>query len=68
MALALCAGILVTASYVPSLCRMLHLVSPDIKMWGIVLTMSLAPLLIGLIVRSFASKYSDKKHFAVAGM
>ena len=61
-ALALCAGILVTAAYVPSLSHMLHLVAPDIKMWGIVLAMSLAPLLIGLIVTSFVSWYLDKKH------
>jgi Ca2+-transporting ATPase len=61
-ALALCAGILVTAAYVPSLSHMLHLVAPDIKMWGIVFTMSLAPLLIALIVRPFASKYADKKY------
>ena len=61
-ALALCAGILVTAAYVPSLSYMLHLVAPDIKMWGIVLAMSLAPLLIGLIVRSFGGRYVDKKY------
>ena len=61
-ALALCAGILVTAAYVPSLSHMLHLVAPDIKMWGIVLAMSLTPLLIGLIVSSVASRYEDKKY------
>lgn len=51
-ALALCAGIIMTAAYVPSLSHMLHMVAPDIKMWGIVLAMSLAPVLIGLIVGS----------------
>ena len=61
-ALVLCAGILVTAAYVPSLSHMLHLVAPDIKMWGIVLAMSLAPLLSGLIVRSVASRYEEKKY------
>jgi Ca2+-transporting ATPase len=61
-ALALCIGILVTAAYVPSLSHMLHIVAPDIKMWGIVLAMSLAPLLIGLIVRSIASRYEDEKY------
>ena len=60
-ALTFCAGILVTAAYVPSLSYMLHMVAPDIKMWGIVLCMSLAPLLIGLIVRSFVGRYVDKK-------
>ena|SRR5665647_478028 len=61
-ALALCAGILMTAAYVPSLSHMLHLVAPDSKMWGIVLAMSLAPLLIGLIVRSIGRRYEDKKY------
>ena len=61
-ALALCAGILVTAAYVPSLSEMLHLVAPGIEMCGIVLAMSLAPLILGLIVTSFVSWYLDKKH------
>ena len=61
-ALALCTGILVTAAYVPSLSEMLHLVAPDIEMCGIVLAMSLAPLILGLIVTSFVSWYLDKKH------
>ena len=61
-ALALCAGIMVTAAYVPSLSNMLHMVAPDIKMWGVVLAMSLAPLLIGLMLGSFASRYEDKKY------
>ena len=58
-ALALCAGLLVTAAYVPSLSDMLHLVAPDIKMWAIVLAMSLAPLLVGPILKSLASRYED---------
>ena len=61
-ALAFCAVILVIAVYVPSLSHMLHLVAPDIKMWGIVLAMSLAPLLTALIVRPFVSKHVDKKY------
>src|SRR6185295_4828071 len=52
-ALALCAGILVTTACVPSLSHMLHMVVPDTKMWAVVLAMSLAPLLVGQIVRSF---------------
>ena len=55
-ALALCVGLLATAAYVPSLSHMLHMVAPDIKMWGIVVAMSLAPLFVDLIVRSFASR------------
>jgi Ca2+-transporting ATPase len=56
-ALALCAGILVTAAFVPTLSRMIHLVSLDIEMWGVVLVMSLAPFLIGPIARPFISKH-----------
>ena len=41
---------------------MLHLVAPDYKMWGIVLAMSLAPLLIGLIARSLMIGYGAKKN------
>jgi Ca2+-transporting ATPase len=61
-ALALCAGILVTAVYLPSLAHMLHLVAPDIKMWGIVLIISLAPLLSGVIVTSIGSVHEAKKY------
>jgi Ca2+-transporting ATPase len=59
-ALALCAGILMAAAYVPSLSQMLHLVAPDFKMWGIVLAMSMAPLILGLVVTSFGSWYLAK--------
>ena len=41
---------------------MLHMVAPDIEMCGIILAMSLAPLILGLIVTSFVSWYLDKKH------
>ena len=50
-----------TAAYVPSLSHMLHMVAPDIKMWGIVLAMSLAPLLVDLILRSLLSMCEDQK-------
>ena len=61
-ALALCAGILVTAAYVPSLSQMLHLVAPDIEMCGIILAMSMAPLILGLVITSFGRMYVDMKH------
>ena len=51
VALALCTSILLTAAYVPSLSYMLHMVAPDIRMWGIIIAMSAAPLLAGPIVR-----------------
>ena len=46
-ALALCAGLLLTAAYVPSLTYMLHMVAPEIKMWGIIFLMSTLPLSLG---------------------
>jgi Ca2+-transporting ATPase len=61
-ALALCVGILLIAAYVPSLAHMLHLAAPDFKMWGIILAMSLVPIIIGLIALSVASGFKDKKH------
>jgi Ca2+-transporting ATPase len=61
-ALALCTGILVASAHVPSLSHMLHMVAPDTKMWGIVLAMSLAPLLSGLIVTSFGARFEAKKY------
>jgi Ca2+-transporting ATPase len=43
-ALALCASILLTAAYIPSLIYMLHMVAPDIKMWRIIVAMSTVPI------------------------
>jgi Ca2+-transporting ATPase len=43
--LALCAALLVVPVYVAPIAHLLHLVTPDLAMWAIVLTMSLAPLL-----------------------
>jgi len=56
-ALALCAGMLLTAAYVPSLSFMLHMVAPDIRMWEIIFAMSTAPLLVGPIIRGFVRRY-----------
>lgn len=50
-ALALCACILLAAAYVPSLAFMLHMVAPDIRMWGIIFAMSTVPLLAGPVIR-----------------
>jgi Ca2+-transporting ATPase len=51
-ALALCLALLASALYVPHLARVLHLVSPDLPSWGIILASSLLPLLVGQIVKS----------------
>ena len=58
-ALAFCAGLMVTAVHVPSLADVLHVVAPDGRMWTIILTMSLAPLLVGPLLKSLASRYED---------
>jgi Cation transport ATPase len=52
-------GLMVTAAYVPSLSDVLHVVAPDSRMWTIILTMSLAPLLVGPFLKSLASRYED---------
>ena len=59
-ALALCAGILLIAAYVPSLAYMLHMVAPEIKMWGIIFLMSTLPLLFGPLIRRFVRRYDTK--------
>ena len=56
-ALALCAGILLTAAYVPSLAYMLHMVAPELKMWGIIFLMSTLPLFFGPLIRRFVRRY-----------
>jgi Ca2+-transporting ATPase len=56
-ALALCAGILLTAAHVPSLAYMLHMVSPELEMWGIVFLMSTLPLFFGPLVRRLVHAY-----------
>jgi len=58
-ALALCASILLTAAYIPSLIYMLHMVAPDIKMWRIIVAMSTVPLLVGPIIRCIVRRYES---------
>ena len=58
----LCVGILMTAAYVPSLAYMLHMTPPDIGMCGIILAMSSAPLLCGLVAKTVAKKYVRSIH------
>ena len=60
-ALALCVGILLIAAYVPGLAHMLHLASPDLRMWGIVLAMSLVPIVAGLIALPIASRLKHQR-------
>ena len=58
-AIALCAGILLTAAYVPSLAYMLHMVAPELKMWGIIFLMSTLPLFLGPLIRRFVRRYES---------
>jgi Ca2+-transporting ATPase len=44
--LILCAVLLVTPTYLPSVAEILHLVRPDLTMWALIFVMSLLPLLI----------------------
>ncbi|WP_395714061.1 cation-translocating P-type ATPase [Reyranella sp.] len=62
MALAACVGLLLTAAHVPGPAHMLHLVAPDLGMWGIILAMSLVPMLVGPVVQSFASGLEGTKY------
>jgi Ca2+-transporting ATPase len=45
--LALCSGLLLAAVYVPGLSTVLKLVNPGTKGWGLVIGMSLLPLVVG---------------------
>ena len=47
VALALCIALLAAALYTPHLARLLSLVPPDRRGWGIILTFSALPLLLG---------------------
>ena len=59
-ALGLCIGILLTAAFVPTLTYLLHMVAPEIKMWGIILPMSTFPLFCGPIIRRLVRRYESK--------
>jgi hypothetical protein len=45
---------LVAAAHVPSLAQVLEMAAPDARMWGVVVGMSLALLLLVRIMKSFA--------------
>jgi Ca2+-transporting ATPase len=60
-ALAFCVGVLLIAAYVPGLAYMLHLAAPDFRMWGIVLAMSLVPIVAGLIALPIESRLKHQR-------
>lgn len=49
----LCIGLLLIAVYFPALSSLLETTSLSLEGWGIVLTISLVPLLIGQTIRAF---------------
>ena len=53
MATALCTAILLLALYVPPLAATLQIVPPDRIGWALILTASLAPLLLGMTIGAF---------------
>jgi Ca2+-transporting ATPase len=50
-ALALCILLLLTAVYIPPVANVLMVVDPGLKGWGVILGMSLIPLLLGQIYK-----------------
>jgi Ca2+-transporting ATPase len=58
-ALALCAAMLVAAAHVPSLAQVLEMAAPDARMWGVIVGMSLALLVLVRIMKSFAKSLAS---------
>ncbi|WP_296518611.1 HAD-IC family P-type ATPase [Rhodopseudomonas sp.] len=54
---ALCAALLIIPPYLPPLAHVLHLAPPTPAMWGIVLAMSLAPLIVAQIVTAIVRRW-----------
>ncbi len=54
MAIALCVGLLLLASYVPQLSSVLHIVAPDQAGWLLIVSCSLAPLVLGQTITVLA--------------
>lgn len=55
-AIILCVGLLMTAIYIPILAEVLSLVKPTLSMWGVVMVMSLIPLILGQLFISSRKK------------
>jgi P-type Ca2+ transporter type 2C len=47
LAVTFCAGLLLLATYVPPLARVLHIAAPDWWGWLLILSCSIAPLILG---------------------
>lgn len=60
-ALALCTGLLLTATYVPGLSSVLKTVNPGFKGWILVIAMSLVPWVVGQVWNSLGSEIKTSK-------
>ena len=54
-ALALCTAMIMAVIYFPFAAELLHLHRPDPSIWGLILTMSFAPVLVGQIGKEVAA-------------
>lgn len=58
-ALALCGALLLAAVYVPPLAAVLDLVPPDATAWGVIVGASVAPLLVGQLMKAIPANVVD---------
>jgi Ca2+-transporting ATPase len=61
MAIALCVGLLLLASYVPQLSSVLHIVAPDRAGWLLIVSCSLAPLVLGQTITVLVSPVQPRR-------
>ncbi len=54
LAVGFCAGLLLLATYVPPLARVLHIAAPDRSGWMLILSTSIAPLILGQGIMALA--------------
>jgi P-type Ca2+ transporter type 2C len=61
-ALALCAGLLIVAIYVPPFGEVLDLVPPDLAMWAVILGMSMGPLIAWQVALGILERWRPASH------
>lgn len=65
-AFVICTGLLLGAVYIPGLSDVLQTASPDLKSWGLIIGMSLIPLVVGQIWKLFSGQ-KDKQESSHRG-
>ncbi|NJK50574.1 hypothetical protein HC931_22840 [Candidatus Gracilibacteria bacterium] len=55
LSLLLCTCLLLSAVYIPPLARVLGVVPPDLRSWGLILAASLIPLIVGQLSKIWRS-------------